>query len=163
MKKGDRVSVECSLLGDKFFGIIESTKTRVSTVVRESDGEEFSVYNKYITEAPIESTSSDDDSTGVRLHPDRSKYTRIRDGLNKVHLDIGDYVANELREMDIAEIYTLVVELGIPNAEDLPSKYSNLNFGMQRMNLGNKIRYFMIDYGFETFNEAFRVAEGDNE
>ncbi|MCK5606796.1 hypothetical protein KAR91_33145 [Candidatus Pacearchaeota archaeon] len=157
-----RVKVDCTLLGDPFIGNVTSQKKRVSTVVRESDGEEFSVYNKYITEieeeAPIE-----DDEVGVRLHPDRSKYVRTKDGLNKVHLDIGDYVANELREMDIAEIYTLVIELGIPNAEDLPAKYINLNFGMQRMNLGNKIRYFMIDCGFENFNEAFKIAEGDNE
>ena len=157
-----RVKVDCTLLGKPFFGKVTSTKKRVSMVVRESDGEEFSVYNKYITEAPEEEVS-DEIPKGVRLNPDRSKYIRTKDGLNKVHLDIGDYVANELREMGIAEIYTLVVELGIPNAEDLRSKYSSLNFGMQRMNLGNKIRYFMIDYGFETFNDAFKIAEGDDE
>ena len=169
-KKDDMVNVKSVIYGD-FSGVVKEAKKRVATVVRDEDGNEFSIYNKYIQLREVEDLSklnqtpakgTEENSVPlVRLHPDRAKYTRQKDKSKKIHLDVADYVADQLREMAFTEIYTLVVDLGIADAESLRSKYSTLNHGMQRMNLGNKIRHYMMDCGFETFNEAFRCMEED--
>lgn len=51
-----------------------------------------------------------------------------------------DELTKELRGMDLAEIYPLAAErLGVPE-EALRAAYGHMNPGMQRMNLGNRIR-----------------------
>lgn len=67
-------------------------------------------------------------------------YERAKDKAGKLHVDNGDKIATVLRNHDLAEIYALVSKkCDIPAAE-LKRKYGHLNPGMQRMNLGNKLR-----------------------
>lgn len=52
----------------------------------------------------------------------------------------GDRVANELDGRELAEVYEHVAVTMSLEVADLQSKYKHLNAGMQRMNLGNKLR-----------------------
>lgn len=55
-------------------------------------------------------------------------------------VDNNDDVAAQLRGMAIEGVYGLAaIELGIPQ-ETLREQYAHLNVGMQRMNLGNRVR-----------------------
>ncbi len=54
--------------------------------------------------------------------------------------DCGDQLARRLEGKSLQEVYDIAsAELGISQA-DLMKKYEHLNAGMQRMNLGNRIR-----------------------
>ncbi len=55
-------------------------------------------------------------------------------------IDNGDEVAAQLREIDLDALYTLVAKEGGPKESELRAKYEKLNKGMQRMNLGNRLR-----------------------
>jgi hypothetical protein len=76
------------------------------------------------------------------LEPNMSKYVR---GLGlTVHgnrtIDINDKVAQQLRGTDVKEMYQIAAKaLGEP-VRTLRAKYGHLNIGMQRMNLGNRMR-----------------------
>lgn len=70
----------------------------------------------------------------------RSGYetTKAEDGRRLV--DCGDDVATQLRGLDLDGVYRAVAKaIGTPEKE-LRAKYSHLNPGMQRMNLGNRLR-----------------------
>jgi hypothetical protein len=55
-------------------------------------------------------------------------------------VDIGDGTAKQLRGLDLDKVYAIAAKaLGTPEKE-LRAKYAHLNPGMQRMNLGNKMR-----------------------
>lgn len=57
-----------------------------------------------------------------------------------VSVDCNDDVANKLRGKDIDQCYAIAAKvLEVPEKE-LRAKYAKLNVGMQRMNLGNRIR-----------------------
>lgn len=56
------------------------------------------------------------------------------------HLDIGDSVADKLREMKLEDIYRYASQLTEVPMAQLKRQYEKLNPGMQRMNLGNRIR-----------------------
>lgn len=99
----------------------------------------------------------------VRLHPDKERYVK---GLSltatgRDTFDIDDYVAGLLRGLDIDSLYEKVVEVllgisptcwfskatdsayqqsGLTLDDFLGERYSHLNPGMQRMNLGNLLR-----------------------
>jgi hypothetical protein len=73
---------------------------------------------------------------------DTSKYvkTKVTDEEGKlkgVKFDINDDIAVKLRDMSLDEVYSYVAEV---TGTDYRSKYARLNLGMQRMNLGNKLR-----------------------
>lgn len=56
------------------------------------------------------------------------------------HVDIDDNVANKLREVTLDQAYAYAAKVcEVPEAE-LRTKYKALNPGMQRMNLGNRLR-----------------------
>jgi hypothetical protein len=55
-------------------------------------------------------------------------------------LDVDDEAAKLLRGMDLEKIYDLVAEACGVSKSELKKKYAKLNLGMQRMNLGNKLR-----------------------
>lgn len=58
---------------------------------------------------------------------------------NKTH-DTGDRTAERLRGMPIDAVYIEAAQVtGTPEGE-LRARYQSLNLGMQRMNLGNRIR-----------------------
>lgn len=80
---------------------------------------------------------------------DLSHYQRVKTAGGNTSFDNGDKVAKELRELKLDEIYKLVSkvakeDLEAANMEEaekiLRKKYSHLNPGMQRMNLGNRYR-----------------------
>jgi len=79
---------------------------------------------------------------GARINfaPYRDQYvkTRLEDGRRRV--DSGDAVAVALRGADIEQVYNIVsTALGV-SGEELRARYSHLNIGQQRMNLGNRLR-----------------------
>lgn len=87
---------------------------------------------------------------GERLVPaDLSRYythdTVTASG--RKHLDIDDEVAKALREKTLDQVYAYTAKTCDVTAKSLKEKYEHLNPGMQRMNLGNKLR------------AAFRLAE----
>jgi hypothetical protein len=61
--------------------------------------------------------------------------------------DVGDTVAEMLRGKSLDEMYTLAARfLRVPE-DELRTKYSHLNNGQQRMNLGNRMRSWEKKYG----------------
>lgn len=82
----------------------------------------------------------------------RSQYTRTKievkvkgdDGKSvtkaKSVIDNGDDVASLLRGRSLDEVYKVVAKQTKLAESDLRSRYEHLNVGMQRMNLGNKLR-----------------------
>jgi hypothetical protein len=55
-------------------------------------------------------------------------------------LDIGDKTATKLRGMSLDETYKVVSKATGESESELRARYKKLNPGMQRMNLGNKLR-----------------------
>lgn len=55
-------------------------------------------------------------------------------------VDNDDDVAKKLRGKDLDEVYAVVAKATEENEKDLRKRYAHLNVGMQRMNLGNKLR-----------------------
>lgn len=80
----------------------------------------------------------------VRLLPNLTEYVKVRVSKDKVCMDSGDEVAVLLRNcMELEDVYKMAEDKGVPDVAGLRVKYANLNPGMQRMNLGNKIRTAM--------------------
>lgn len=79
---------------------------------------------------------------GNVIHADLTKYVKgvaQTAGGNKT-IDCNDELAAMLRGLPIDQVYARAAKAtGMPEGE-LRAKYSKLNVGMQRMNLGNKIR-----------------------
>ena len=74
------------------------------------------------------------------LKYDKSRYVRYKTEDGKRSVDSGDEVAQQLRGLDLDAVYAVAAgELGVDEGE-LKAKYGHLNPGMQRMNLGNRIR-----------------------
>jgi hypothetical protein len=79
-----------------------------------------------------------------------AEYERVTLSDGRVTFDSGDKVAKELRGLDISDVYketaralkAAKLEEGTIASitESLEARYSHLNLGMQRMNLGNRIR-----------------------
>jgi hypothetical protein len=55
-------------------------------------------------------------------------------------MDINDDTAEKLRELDLEGTYKYAATVLDESIKELKLKYTNLNPGMQRMNLGNRIR-----------------------
>lgn len=55
-------------------------------------------------------------------------------------IDCADPVAEKLRGMDMEQVYVAAAETLNTTAEELKERYKHLNIGMQRMNIGNRIR-----------------------
>lgn len=88
--------------------------------------------------APTPEATEAEGKTVVR--PDVTKYQAARSASGAKSLHNGDPVAVALEGATVDEIYALASE-GIQVPEDeLRAKYSKLNDGMQRMNLGNRLR-----------------------
>jgi len=76
----------------------------------------------------------------VRVKPDLSKYVKGVSGSGKKTMRTNDHVAASLDGFTLDECYAVAQELTDTAAKELRAKYSHLNVGMQRMNLGNRIR-----------------------
>lgn len=101
---------------------------------------------------PAKTEQSDDEQPAkVRLvNPDLSKYVRTPDVVTasgRAAIDSNDDVAQRLRGCDLEEAYALCAKhAGIP-VEELRRRYAKLNPGMQRMNLGNRLRGALAESG----------------
>jgi hypothetical protein len=89
-------------------------------------------------------------SKSITAGADLSKYTRhadIKTASGRPTYDIGDKTAEVLRGKDLDAVYEVTVktiakltgEKGL-TVDELKTKYSKLNPGQQRMNLGNRLR-----------------------
>lgn len=67
-------------------------------------------------------------------------YVAERNGEKVVSLDNGDMVAIALRDKTLEDVYKLTADLCKTSVAELRSRYEHLNVGMQRMNLGNRMR-----------------------
>lgn len=73
-------------------------------------------------------------------------YTTTRkDGTKVRSMDKGDSVAQSLRGLSIEDVYKQAAKITHIGVLDLQARFSHLNPGMQRMNLGNMIRKAMRD------------------
>ena len=94
----------------------------------------------------------------VRLKPDHTKYGHAVKTDGKKAYDNGDPTATFLRSCSLERSYALVTAFGMP---DMLPKYEHLNKGMQRMNLGNKLRGVLQREKFENFEDAITAHEID--
>jgi hypothetical protein len=76
---------------------------------------------------------------GDKTH-DLSKYVKATTKAGNTSLHCGDELAAKLEGKDLDTVYKIAAKtLDIPE-KDLRSRYKHLNVGMQRMNLGNRMR-----------------------
>ena len=97
-----------------------------------------------------------DEPTEVRLKPDHSRYGHAVKADGKKSYDNGDKTATFLRTCSLERSYALVVAFGMADQHD---KYEHLNKGMQRMNLGNKLRGVLQREKFDNFEDAITAHE----
>lgn len=71
---------------------------------------------------------------------DRYFVSDVKTPTGRRTIDCADDVAEKLRGQVIDEVYTEAAEALETTVEELKAKYGHLNIGMQRMNLGNRIR-----------------------
>jgi hypothetical protein len=138
MKKGQEILVD-----GKTAEFVAASKGW-NTII-DHEGTTRKVRNKAISE--VKAARNDDDDDAVRLYPKMENYVK---GLGSTPsgrstIDINDDVAEQLRGMNFKEAANCVAkamtELGEKTtAKELVEKYDHLNPGMQRMNLGNRLR-----------------------
>lgn len=89
-------------------------------------------------------------------HFDLSRYfvSDVRTPAGRRTLDCADDISVELRGLSITEVYAKASEVLGLSVEDLTSQYEHLNIGMQRMNLGNRIRGAIAKAARQTAKEA---------
>ena len=111
-----------------------------STVRRlDGRGEEFKVRNGQLADyvTPVVTAAN-----GV-IRANLAAYVKTRDirtTSGRVSLDCGDGLAELLRGKTLDEVYRYAADFLGVTEESLRTKYSKLNAGMQRMNLGNRLR-----------------------
>jgi hypothetical protein len=71
---------------------------------------------------------------------DLSHYTKVKSASGNASLDNGDDIAKRLRGMELDDVYSLASKTLKEPAKVLRERYKKLNPGMQRMNLGNRLR-----------------------
>lgn len=80
-----------------------------------------------------------DEENKVAVNVDRDKYTQTRSASGKKSLHNGDPIAEALEGLPLESIHKIGTKL---LKEDTEEKYGHLNQGMQRMNVGNRLRKF---------------------
>lgn len=71
---------------------------------------------------------------------DVSDYVRCKTASGHISLHNGDQVATKLAGKELSEVYAIVARETDISQVQLKARYSHLNAGMQRMNLGNVLR-----------------------
>jgi hypothetical protein len=74
----------------------------------------------------------------VSIRVDKDKYQDARTSTGTKSLNNGDVVAEALTGMTLSEVQTLADSFIGEN--DFRTRYAKLNLGMQRMNIGNRLR-----------------------
>lgn len=75
-----------------------------------------------------------------RYAPQYHRDTEKKTAGGHVSVDCDDDTAIKLRGKDLDAVYTLAAKTLKEDEKALRARYKNLNLGMQRMNLGNRIR-----------------------
>lgn len=65
---------------------------------------------------------------------------KVKTPKGSVSVDCNDKIAKDLRGKDLDEVYKIAARTLREPEADLRKQYKHLNVGMQRMNLGNRIR-----------------------
>jgi hypothetical protein len=77
---------------------------------------------------------------GDNAEVDLSEYVKAKTAAGNVSLHCNDDLAKKLAGKELDDVYKLAAKtLGVP-VTTLKSRYGKLNLGMQRMNLGNRMR-----------------------
>lgn len=76
---------------------------------------------------------------GDKVH-DLSKYVKATTASGNTSLNCGDDLAKKLEGKDLDDVYKLASKLLEVPVSQLKARYGKLNVGMQRMNLGNRMR-----------------------
>lgn len=72
---------------------------------------------------------------------DLSDYEAVKSAGGNSSLDCGDQTAKALRGKELDDVYKQYAKVfGREEAEAMRKRYAKLNIGMQRMNLGNRLR-----------------------
>ena len=69
-----------------------------------------------------------------------SHYVKAKSKSGHATLHNGDHVAQTLAQLTLEEVYRHVASFIATPTDELKAKYEHLNPGMQRMNLGNRLR-----------------------
>ena len=88
-----------------------------------------------------ENKAVDVNESATKISVDKDKYETSRTATGGKSLSNGDKVAKALEGMNSEEVYAVADNLIEGN--DFRDKYAHLNVGMQRMNVGNRIRGFV--------------------
>ncbi len=75
---------------------------------------------------------------------DLTRYEKVKAPGGGVSYNNGDQVATLLHGKDLDAVYKLVAQKTKTDEKELRSKYKSLNVGMQRMNLGNRLRKVLM-------------------
>lgn len=87
---------------------------------------------------------------GDRRH-DCSAYVRrvggklLKSASGHSTMDNGDEIAKQLRGADLETVYSKAAKILGESVKELQARYGHLNAGMQRMNLGNRMRAAMAE------------------
>jgi hypothetical protein len=81
-------------------------------------------------------------ASAISIRADLSRYKigESKTATGRKTIDIGDATAELLRGKSLVAVYKLAAKKLGEEESDLRDRYKHLNLGMQRMNLGNRIR-----------------------
>jgi len=110
------------------------------------DGKVVSTRTKQIEVVTEGAATQPKASDGLRRIGDKSHRVSVRHYLKTVansghgSLDCGDGMAARLRGMALEDVYAEAARVLAEDEKALKARYAHLNPGMQRMNLGNRMR-----------------------
>ncbi len=115
----------------------------------------------HVDSDPILNVPEPEEDGQVRIKPDWSRYTvqETKTASGRRVVNNGDEVAALLQGLLLDDAYGEVesrlasIEDESPNESELREKYKHLNEGMQRMNIGNRLRAAMRRNGIESLSE----------
>mgnify|MGYP001572622732 CR=1 FL=1 len=98
---------------------------------------------KVTTKAKTAKTKTQAPTKAIKLEPNLDNYTRdtsVKTASGAPSIDVNDSVAQSLRGRDLGAVYEIAAKKVGESVAALRKRYGHLNPGMQRMNLGNRIR-----------------------
>lgn len=112
------------------------------TTVQFQDGSNRKVRNSTIVEVKVEKKEASKIAKIKETQIDLSRYfvSDQKTPSGRKTIDCNDEIGVELRGMAIDRVYEIAAERLETTVDALRSQYGHLNVGMQRMNLGNRIR-----------------------
>ena len=90
--------------------------------------------------APATRAKTTNEEKPSLISVDKEKYTKTKSASGKASLHNGDEVAVLMDGIELDKAYYAAAGFLGVTAKSLREKYGHLNQGMQRMNLGNRIR-----------------------